>query len=74
MFVSTVLLFILLQVVCVLLLIFTPAIKAGIHPIFVPIISLYMGNLSRLVLDIGFWYKLVRPRLTSLKDSEKVVK
>ena len=44
----------------VIVLLFTPT---RAEPILVPVFAVYAGLIARLILDVGFWYVLVRRRL-----------
>ena len=43
------------------------------EPILVPVISYYIGNLTRTTLDVVFWYIYVRKDLTTCSETKDKV-
>ena len=43
------------------------------EPILVPVISYYIGNLTRTTLDVLFWYIYVRKDLLTCSETENKV-
>ena len=54
------------QVLFTIAFLFTPT---RTDPIIIPIFAMYAGNIGRMILDIGFWYVLVRRKLPNESKS-----
>ena len=48
-------------------LLFTPT---RTEPVLVPVFAMYAGYIARLILDVGFWYVLVRRKLPHTHPTE----